>query len=59
MADSEDSPATRRDLERAVDQLRLWLLEREVMSLRWFVGTQLAYFAVTLGAVWVLIRWGH
>jgi hypothetical protein len=59
MADLEDSPATKRDLERAVDQLRLWLLEREVMSLRWFVGTQLAYFAVTLGAVWVLIRWGH
>lgn len=48
-------PATKQDIEEAVKQLRRFILEREVQSIRWFVGTQVAYFAITLSAVYFLI----
>lgn len=50
-----DKPATKRDLL----ELRLFILEREVKSIRWFVGTfvgmQVAYFAITLAAVYFML----
>jgi hypothetical protein len=46
-----DSPATKQDL---ID-LKQFILEREVLSIRWFVGTQIAYFAITLTAVWFML----
>jgi hypothetical protein len=49
---NEDSPATKEDLK----DLRLWMLDREVKMIRWMVGTQIAYFAITLSAVYFLIH---
>jgi hypothetical protein len=54
-------PVTKLDLENAeqrlekkLDDLKTWLLEREVQSIRWFVGTQIAYFVITLGAMYFI-----
>lgn len=48
--------ATREDIER----LRRDLVEREVKSIHWFIGVfasiQIAYFAITLGAVYFLMN---
>ena len=38
-----------------IKDLKAWLLEREVQTIRWMVGTQIAYCAITLSAVWFLI----
>ena len=45
-------PATKDDLK----DLRQWLLEREVASIRWFVGSQLAYVVITLGAMYFMLQ---
>jgi len=40
-------------------ELKTWMLEREITSLRWmvatFLGAQIVYFTITLSAVWFLI----
>jgi hypothetical protein len=58
MSDS-DKPVTKADLQRFEDDLKRFILEREVRSIRWFVGTflgaQIAYFAITMSAVWFLV----
>lgn len=45
-----------RDLEQ---DLKAFILEREISSTRWiiatFLGAQIAYFAITLTAVWFMI----
>jgi hypothetical protein len=46
-------PATKQDIH----DLREFIREREVQSIRWFVGTQITYFAMTLAAVWFMV--GH
>jgi hypothetical protein len=52
---NQDQPATKADL----NELRLALIDREVKSIRWFVatflGAQIAYFAITLGAVYFML----
>ena len=52
-------PATKQDLDRAISELRDFIRDREVQSIRWFVGTfvgiQITYFAITLAAVWFMI----
>ena len=52
-------PATKADLDTLREQLKLYIVEREVTTIRWFVGTfagiQIAYFAITLTAVWFLL----
>jgi hypothetical protein len=61
-------PATKQDLEAAIegaerriekklDELKAWMLDREVAAIRWFVGTQIAYFVITLGAMYFIA--GH
>jgi hypothetical protein len=61
-------PATKQDLDSAIegaerriekklDELKAWMLDREVASIRWFVGTQVAYFVITLGAMYFIA--GH
>jgi hypothetical protein len=53
-------PATKDDLKDLERDLKQWMLEREVASIRWFVATQLTYFVVTLGAMYVMLqRLGH
>ena len=51
----EDKPATKADIRDLREELKLFILEREVSAIRWFVGTQIAYFAVTLAAVWFMV----
>ena len=59
-------PATKQDLDRALesaerrlekklDELKAWMLDREVASIRWFVGSQLAYVVITLGAMYFML----
>jgi hypothetical protein len=50
-----DEQLTKADLEAFKAELKTWMLEREVNSVRWMVGTQIAYFAITLSAVWFLV----
>jgi hypothetical protein len=61
-------PATKQDLEHAIesaerqlekklDELKAWMLDREVASIRWFVGTQLAYVVILVGAMYFIV--GH
>ena len=58
MNDNE-APATRGDIQQAAQEIREFILQREVSSIRWFVGTfigaQIAYFAITLGAVYFML----
>jgi len=56
---NEDAPATKGDLKEATREIREFILKREVSSIRWFVatfiGAQIAYFAITLGAVYFML----
>ena len=63
-------PATKDDLdhleqrlEQRIDTnlagLRQLMVEREVQSIRWFVGTQIAYVVVTLGAMYFMLQRLH
>jgi hypothetical protein len=49
-------PATRQDIKDAIAELKQWMLEREITTIRWavglFFGIQLSYFAITLGVVY-------
>jgi hypothetical protein len=49
-------PITRADLKEEIQLLRQWMLEREVKTIRWLVGTQIVYFAITLSAVYFLLK---
>ena len=50
-------PATKQDLSDLEGRLKDFIRDREVQSMRWFVGTQITYFAMTLAAVWFMV--GH
>jgi hypothetical protein len=61
-------PATKQDLDRAIesaerrlekklDELKAWMLDREVTAIRWFVGTQLVYVVILVGAMYFIA--GH
>jgi hypothetical protein len=45
-----------RRLEKKLDELKSWLLDREVASIRWFVGTLLAYVVLVIGAVYFIVQ---
>jgi hypothetical protein len=47
--------ATKDDLKEFERDLKQFMLEREVQSIRWLVGTQIVYFAITLTAVWFML----
>lgn len=56
-----DAPATKADIQEASREIREFILKREVSSIRWFVatfiGAQIAYFAITLGAVYFILAY--
>jgi hypothetical protein len=52
-----DSPATKDDLLELERRLENFILNRELQSLRWSVGIQIAYFSITLAAVYFLIHY--
>jgi hypothetical protein len=38
-----------------IKDLKTFILEREIVALRWVLGVQITYFFGTLAAVWFLI----
>ena len=54
-ATKQDVESSERRLEKRIDELKAWMLDREVASIRWFVGTQLAYVVITLGAMYFML----
>jgi hypothetical protein len=55
-----NEPATKQDLKDLERDLKQFIVDREVISIRWFVGTfvgiQIAYFSITLAAVYFLLH---
>ena len=56
---SQLDPATKQDLTDLKNELKQWMLEREVASIRWFVTTQLTYAVLTIGAMYFMIQRLH
>jgi hypothetical protein len=58
-----DNAATKQDIKDAIGELKQWILEREVATIRWsvalLVGTQVTYFVVTLGAMYFMLQRFH
>jgi hypothetical protein len=54
-ATKDDIDQAEQRIERKLDGLKQWMVEREVQSLRWFVGTQITYFVITLGAMYFML----
>ena len=52
---NDDSPATRRDLDLAVTRFERFVIDRELIALRWVMGIQITYFFGTLAAVWFML----
>ena len=48
-------PITKTDLKDLERDLKAFILEREIVALRWVLGVQITYFFGTLAAVWFLI----
>ena len=40
-----------------ITELKIWILERENSWLKWVVGFQLAYFAVTIAAMYFIVEY--
>jgi hypothetical protein len=51
-----NEPATKEDLHNLERDLKQFILEREVSAIRWSVGIQIAYFSITLAAVYFLLH---
>jgi hypothetical protein len=46
-----EKPATKSDLL----ELKNFILEREIVAMRWVLGIQITYFGITLAAVWFMV----
>jgi hypothetical protein len=55
-ATKDDLENLERRLEKKLDELKSWLLDREVASIRWFVGTQLACVVLVIWAVYFIVQ---
>ena len=51
----EEKPVTKAELESVLKDLKNFILEREIVAMRWVLGIQITYFFGTLAAVWFLI----
>lgn len=49
------SQATKEDLQNLERDLKQFIVEREVIALRWMIGIQITYFFGTLASVWFLV----
>ena len=47
-------PATKEDVERAIRELKLYIVDREIGWLKWVVGFQLTYFAITIASMFFI-----
>lgn len=54
---NEDSSraATKNDLRELERDLKQFILEREIVAMRWMIGIQITYFFGTLASVWFLV----
>lgn len=57
---SQLDSATKQDLQDAISDLKIWMMDREVKSIRWFIGIfasiQISYFALTLIVVYFAVH---
>jgi hypothetical protein len=53
--DSLDKPATKRDLQDAIAELKIWILKREMGIAFAFLGVQITYFFGTLASLWFML----
>jgi hypothetical protein len=49
-------PATKQDLDDAIKDLKFFVVDREIRWLKWIIGIQLAYFAITIAAMFFIIK---
>jgi hypothetical protein len=49
-------PATKHDIDSAISELKLYVVERESEWLKWVVGFQLTYFAITIAAMFFIVE---
>jgi hypothetical protein len=47
-------PATKADLDSAIAELKLYIIDREIGWLKWVVGFQLTYFAITIASMFFI-----
>ena len=50
------NPATKQDIESAISELKLYIVDREIGWLKWVVGFQLTYFAITIAAMFFIVE---
>jgi hypothetical protein len=48
---ASDAPATKAD----ITDLRQFIVEREVVAIRWIIGLQITYFFGTLATMWFML----
>lgn len=53
--ENDDSPATKHDLELAINELKRFVVDREVAAIRWVITIQIAYFFGTLATMWFML----
>jgi hypothetical protein len=52
-------PATKQDVKDAINDLKIYINERESSWLKWVVGFQLTYFAVAIAAMFFIVEHIH
>lgn len=52
-----DAPATKHDLELAINELKQFVVDRELVAIRWVVTIQIAYFFGTLATMWFMLAY--
>ena len=53
---SQLDPATKQDLVNAINELKLYVVEREIAWLKWIVGIQISYLVITVSVAFVMGR---
>lgn len=51
----DNQAATKGDLKEAIADLKIYILDRELKAIRWFVILELSYFSITLASVWFMV----
>ena len=46
-------PATKQDVKAAIDELKLYLVDRENAWIKWVLGIQITYFVITITVAFI------
>jgi hypothetical protein len=46
-------PATKQDIKDAIDELKLYLVDRESAWIKWVLGIQITYFVITITVAFI------